>query len=352
MNSGEIEVSVVLPTRDRWELAEDALQSALGQQGVSVEVCVVDDGSVRPAPSGLGDHPSVRLFRHDDPRGVAASRNRAIREARGRWVAFLDDDDVWAPWHLERLLRPAQENGARWAFSGYVMTTLQRKPIGNGPIPALEATLAHQFLRTNPVGTPSCALVETETVRSLGGFDEQLSVMADWDLWVRLAMAGRPAVSAAFTVGYAQHGGAMSLDTDRAQAEWAYMAARYESELERLDLVFADNEYFWRWLALGYARRRRRRPAARFFLRAAARGGGSRDIVRAIGVVPVLGWPIRVRRWIVGAFRRRSRLRRARVSEHAWLQSFAERASSAGPGSVVSADGTSQRCRVRTRPSP
>jgi glycosyltransferase involved in cell wall biosynthesis len=348
VSRGEIDVSVVLPTRDRWALAEEALRSALGQEGVSVEVCVVDDGSQRPAPPGFGDDPRVRLFRHDHPQGVASSRNRAILAARGKWVAFLDDDDVWAPSHLQQLLRPLEENGARWGFSGYVMTTLQRKPIGNGPIPAVESNLARQFLRTNPVGTPSCAVVESETLRSIGGFDEQMSVMADWELWVRLAMTGRPVVSSAFTVGYAQHGGSMSLDADRGQAEWAYMAARYRSELERLDLTFADNPYFWRWLAQGYARRRRRRSAARLFLRAAARGGEFRDVVRAIAVIPVVGWPIRLGRWIMVLLRRRQKP----SSVHAWLQPFSERASSAGSGSPRSMGGISQRCRVRTRPSP
>lgn len=348
MSRGEIQVSVVLPTRDRWALAEDALHSALGQQGVSVEVCVVDDGSLRPAPPGFGDDPRVRLFRHDRSHGVAASRNRALHAARGKWVAFLDDDDVWAPWHLQRLLRPLEKDGARWGFSGYVRTTLGRKPIGNGPIPAVESNVVRQFLRTNPIGTPSCAVVGTETVRSIGGFDEQMSVMADWDLWVRLAMAGRPITSAARTVGYAQHSGSMSLDTDLVQAEWAYMAVHYKSELERLDLRFADNEYFWRWWAQAYARRRRRRSAARLFLRAALRGGGLRDIARAIAVVPVVGWPIRLRRWVRTALRRRQ----APASVHAWLQPFSERASSAGSGSPPSASGISQRCRVRIRPSP
>lgn len=320
MSRGEIEVSVVLPTRDRWGLARDALHSALGQRGVSLEVCLVDDGSLTPAPRGFDDDPRVRLFRHDRSRGVAGSRNHAILEARGKWVAFLDDDDVWAPWHLQRLLRPLAENGARWAFSGHVMTTLRRKPVCNGPIPAVESDLVRQFLRINPVGTPSCACVETETLRSIGGFDEQLSVMADWDLWIRLAMAGRPVTSDAFTVGYAQHSGGMSLDTDGVQAEWAYIAARYKSELERLDVTFADNEYFWRWLAQRYERRRRRRAAAHLYLRAGVRGGGFRDIVRAIAVIPVIGWPIRMRRWIMTVLRRRQKP----ASVHVWLQLFSD----------------------------
>jgi glycosyltransferase involved in cell wall biosynthesis len=348
VSRGEIDVSVVLPTRDRWTLAGDALHSALGQRDVSVEVCVVDDGSLSPAPPGFDDDPRVRLFRHESSRGVASSRNRGIHEARGKWVAFLDDDDVWAPWHLQLLLRPLTENGARWGYSGYVMTTLLRKPVGNGPVPDVEPDLERQFLSTNPVGTPSCACVETETLRDVGGFNERMSVMADWDLWVRLMKTGRPATSQAFTVGYAQHDGGMSLESDRAHAEWAYMADTYRSELERLDLTFADNEYFWRWLALGSARRRKRRSAARFFLKAAVRGHEYRDVFRAIAVFPVIGWPIRLRRWIRSLLLRRQKP----DSAHAWLEPFSERASSARSGSSSPARGISQRFRVRTKPSP
>jgi glycosyltransferase involved in cell wall biosynthesis len=316
---------------------------------VALEVCVVDDGSAAPAPYGFADDERVRIFRHAQSRGVAASRNRGVAEARGEWIAFLDDDDVWAPSHLEGLLRAVREQGARWAFSGYVHTTLTRAPIYDGPVPAVEADHVGQILRANPVGTPSCALVAAAALDDAGGFDEALSVMADWELWVRLAIGGRPAVSRAFTVGYAQHPGAMSLDVDRVQAEWAYVATRHEDALVRLGLVFADNQYFWRWLARGYAWHRRRRDAIRYFLRAAGRGGGGRDVVRALAVIPVLGWPILLARRLLGLFRRRRRLRRAASARHAWLQPFeaSPAAGAAGPLGWIS-----QRWRVRTRPSP
>ena len=76
---------------------------------------------------------------------------------------------------------------------------LSREPIGNGPVPEALADSERQFLHINPVGTPSCALVSTRTLRAVGGFDQQTSVMADWDLWIRLATISRPAVSPSFS---------------------------------------------------------------------------------------------------------------------------------------------------------
>lgn len=346
-----VEVTVVLPTRDRWELAEAALQSALAQRAVSLETCVIDDGSVAVAPPGLTADSRVRLFRNDRPKGVAAGRNRGIREARGKWIAFLDDDDVWAPWHLERLLAVVRAEGTAWAFARYVTTDLRRMPIGNGPVPAVEADYERQFFRFNPVGTPSCAIVSAETVRSIGGFDEQLSVMADWDLWVRLAGVAPPAVSTSCSVGYAQHDGNMSRDVDRVRVEWRYMTRRHRRSLERLNIVFADNHYFWRWIADGYARRQRRLPAARFYLRAALRGGRGSDVKSAIRMIPGIGWPIRARRKVRGVVHRRIDALPEPWSGPAWLQTSSDWIAPGSEAEVAALD-SSHRWRVRTRPSP
>src|SRR5919109_858912 len=94
------DVTVVIPTKDRWDLLSTAaLPSALGQEDVDLEVVVVDDGSTDETPDhvvGLRD-PRLRIVRHDRSLGVAQARNAGIRAANSDWIAFLDDDDVWAP---------------------------------------------------------------------------------------------------------------------------------------------------------------------------------------------------------------------------------------------------------------
>src|SRR5829696_5642514 len=91
-------VSVVIPTRNRSQLLSRTLQSALNQEEVAVEVVVVDDGSDnRDALVPEIEDTRVRLVRHRQRRGPAAARNTGIEAARAPWVAFLDDDDLWAP---------------------------------------------------------------------------------------------------------------------------------------------------------------------------------------------------------------------------------------------------------------
>src|ERR671936_561680 len=103
------QVSVVLPTRDRPSELSRALSSTRSQRGVTSEVIVVDDGSVPPVAV---PEDGVRLIRIAPSCGVAHARNRGIAAARGEWIALLDDDDVWAPDRLRRMLTVARATGA------------------------------------------------------------------------------------------------------------------------------------------------------------------------------------------------------------------------------------------------
>lgn len=97
-------VSVIIPTFNRGGVLPLAVASALAQTHPSLEVIIVDDGSTDGTEELVsrlwGAEPRVRFFRQAN-RGVAAARNRGIREARGDWLAFLDSDDTWLSWKTE-----------------------------------------------------------------------------------------------------------------------------------------------------------------------------------------------------------------------------------------------------------
>src|SRR5918992_1308501 len=92
------EVSVVIPTRNRRNTVLGAIESARRQEDVAVEVVVVDDGSTDGTEAAVSAVEGVRVIRHPVSRGVAAARNAGISAAAADWIAFLDDDDLWAPW--------------------------------------------------------------------------------------------------------------------------------------------------------------------------------------------------------------------------------------------------------------
>ena len=130
------EVSVIIPTHNRSKLLELSLRSVLWQRNVDFETIVVDDGSTDDTPrllQSLGDR--IRVVRHERSQGVSEARNRGIAEARGTWVAFLDDDDLWAAEKLELQLEALRRTGRRWAYTGAV-------EVGHGQYDSLRSAAA------------------------------------------------------------------------------------------------------------------------------------------------------------------------------------------------------------------
>jgi hypothetical protein len=97
-------------------------------------------------------------------------------------------------------------------------------------------------------------------------------------------------------------------------------------------LVFADNEYFWRWVARGFDRKGQRWRAARFYLRAAVKGRRPRDVIRAMGMIPILGWPVLLRRRIKAAAEQRARQGQKPSGNYAWLRAQPRRSPQPGSG--------------------
>lgn len=181
-------VSIYVPTRDRAALVERAVRSALAQRYRPIEVVVVDDGSSDETPRRLAElvaaEPTrLRVLRNETPEGASAARNRAIREARGRFVTGLDDDDELLPDHVERLCDAYRDEFAFVCSSRLEVVGERRVPnrLDAGPI-----TL-DDLLHYNKVGNQVLAL--RERVLAAGGFDESLPAFQDYDLWVRLLAA-------------------------------------------------------------------------------------------------------------------------------------------------------------------
>lgn len=258
------DVTVVVPTKDRGPLLKETLRSIRGQRNAALKVVVVDDGSRDPllvpaAVAELGDG-RFAVVRHDLPLGVSAARNRGITEARTPWVAFCDDDDLWAPDKLASQLAVISA-AVDWVYVGSVNITQARRVVGGAPPPS-PATIAAKLSESNVVpGGASSVMARRETLLHAGGFDTSLQPLADWDLWLRLLDGGLPAGVAQPLVAYRVHAANMSLDTKRVEADFAVIARRYPA---------ANAAVLLRYLGWWSLRVRRHRDAGRYFLRAAA----------------------------------------------------------------------------------
>ena len=280
------EVSVVIPTLNRWPtLSASALPSALGQDGVDHEVIVVDDGSTDETPARLAElaHPRLRVLRHESNRGVSRARNTGIEAARGAWLAFLDDDDLWSPDKLRRQVDAAHARGASFAYSSAIVLSDDRRPVlvDSAPHPDQLAAL---ILERNVIpGGCSNAIARTDLVRRLGGFDEELSVFADWDLWIRLALAGPAASCPDVLVGYRQHRGNMVIVArPDVLGELRYLARKHRSAASGVSI---DGLWAARWAAGSNRWAGRRFRAAALYLRAGIAYRSQRDVRRAAFVL-------------------------------------------------------------------
>ena len=268
MGNGPRRVSVVIPTKNRPRLLQRTLETVLASRGVELDVVVVDDGSgpgVTASAAALGD-PRVRCVRNDRSRGVAAARNRGVDNASCDWVAFVDDDDLWSPWKLRRQLDSLIEQpSARWCLVGAAVVDEELCLLRVDEPPAagdVEATLLY---RNAVPGGCSGVMVARDLLNQVGGFDESLSMMADWDLWIRCAGVSPVASVAAPLVVYVQHAANMSHDGSRSDRELSMVLAKHASARQQVGLMGVDAGT-QRWIARNAAFAGRRRDAARRYV--------------------------------------------------------------------------------------
>jgi glycosyltransferase involved in cell wall biosynthesis len=188
-------VTVVIPACNAEATLAETLASATAGQGASAELLVIDDGST----DGTGEVAAaagVRCVRTANG-GVAAARNVGIREAEGEFIAFLDADDLWLPGKLGRQVAALDADGE----VGVVTTGFRAidggggaLPMSEGVVPRTEAWTGDVFevllLEGNFVPTLT-VMTRAALLEEVGGFDEELRISEDYDLWLRLARVSR-----------------------------------------------------------------------------------------------------------------------------------------------------------------
>jgi glycosyltransferase involved in cell wall biosynthesis len=275
-------VSVVLPSRNRWPFLRQALASALAQEGVDLEVVVVDDGSTDETPARLAEVADTRLrvLRHDVASGVARARNDGIEAARGEYVAFLDDDDLWAPAKTREQLAALEAAGAGLAWSGTVVVDETGRALRRLRVPPA-GDVRERLRGGNVIGSPSVVLARRELVRRIGGFDERLAVLADWDLWLGLTRLASGAACPEVHLAYTEHGANMHATAVRAvRRELRLLAAKHADAGLRL-----GDEWLLRWLAASHRRAGEHWRAAGLYAQGFARHRAGRDLRAAAGAV-------------------------------------------------------------------
>jgi glycosyltransferase involved in cell wall biosynthesis len=225
-------IGVVVPTRNRVEQLATALRSVLAQSHAVDQIVVIDEGSSDGTAEFLSklarDEERLLVIRNSIPRFLPAARNQGLQQLRTELVAFLDDDDAWAPQKLERQCQALMETGSQWAISGalwfrggWTAVRAQRTPT--------RADFLASLLRGNAVpGGGSTVLATVAALTAAGGFDERARYMEDWDCWLSLAAhAGVPAILDAPLTAYRVHPGQMSDRTNELMDSFSYVESKH-----------------------------------------------------------------------------------------------------------------------------
>lgn len=183
-------VSVVMPCFNGELYVETACLSAL-EQGVEAEVLVVDDGSRDASATKVHALEQryagrIRLIQERNL-GPYPARNRALAECRGRYIAFLDADDWWAPTFLQKMVNAADRAGADLAYCGW--QNVGDAPVGDRPYipPAYQVEEPFRALLKGCPWPIHAAVVRCEVVEEVGGFSERYRTSMDYDFWLKIA---------------------------------------------------------------------------------------------------------------------------------------------------------------------
>ena len=180
-------ISVIIPAYNVGQYLAAAINSALQQTRAPDEIIVVDDGSTDKTPEVAKSFGGRVKYLRQENAGPAAARNLGIREAKCEWVAFLDGDDLWLPWHLSEVMKVKARYPDAALFCGRTIDIDEdfRYPGQKRPVVARKMPLG-EFVRCNPVAT-STVVVRKDAVISTGGFDPAFRGPEDYDLWMRIA---------------------------------------------------------------------------------------------------------------------------------------------------------------------
>jgi glycosyltransferase involved in cell wall biosynthesis len=180
-------ISVVVPTYNSASSLSTAIESIRSQNWADLEIIVVDDGSSDDTPAALNRlvGSDLRVIRQNN-RGPGAARNRGIEIASGKWMAFLDADDVWLPGKLELQMSRLQSD----PLSGFAYAdSLRRAPDGAERMqrPRRESENIFSDLLLGPQFDLSTVIVRRDCFDRIGLFAPELRTGEDWDMWLRLS---------------------------------------------------------------------------------------------------------------------------------------------------------------------
>ncbi len=185
-------VSVILPTYNRPDMLKEALGSILSQTYKNIEIIVINDAgeNVSEIIKLVNGEGKIVYLQHKENRGLAAVRNTGLKAARGKYIAYLDDDDVYYPKHIETLIGFLETDNYKVAYTdAYQASQIRIKD----KYVTTEKKVTYSFdFDSNRLLVSNYIHIATivhrkDLIDQVGDFDEGLDVHEDWEFFIRLS---------------------------------------------------------------------------------------------------------------------------------------------------------------------
>lgn len=242
-------VSAIITTHNRADVLSRAIKSVQNQTYNNIELIVVSDGSTDGTDEFMKQFDldaNVIYISYAPSRGGNYARNRGIMEAKGEYIAFLDDDDEWLPDKIQKQILKFNESkdiGLVYVGKNIIYP---EQGIEYKSIPKDEFEYKKRILIDNYIGTTSSVMVRHSIVKKCGGFDENLHALQDFDLWIRICQVSSSALISEPLINYYNHvnNGQISDKTELYENSISYIEAKYKSLYDTLSLKELNDHKF------------------------------------------------------------------------------------------------------------
>lgn len=249
------EISIVVPCHNHGDLLSEAVHSAVSSSR-TVEIVVVNDGSTDCTAEVAGSLESrpgaiIRTI-HQPNAGVAAARNRGLRESHGRHVVFLDADDRIAPGGLDAGAAALDAHPeSAFVFGRFQMMTASGAVMPTTVEPRIATDHYRELLRRNFIGTPAVVMFRRDALERAGGFNPEAGATADYELYLRVARHHPVHDHAHMVALHRAHEGPTRVDVSRKLRETLVVLRKQRPFLEGDGASLDAYEEGWRgWQSL------------------------------------------------------------------------------------------------------
>lgn len=286
MNENRIKdlVSVVIPTHFRSDILGRAIDSVIMQTYKNIEINVVSDGKDKNTDILMNDYMKKFEFIHyrsySPSCGGNHARNIGIEMSRGEFIAFLDDDDKWLPYKIEKQIEAMKKNES----IGLVCTAIKSLHDDKSSvlfIPSAPYDASRDILLKNCIGSTTTVMIRHSVLKQSGMFDENLGALQDYDLWIRICQFTKVEV---ITIPCVEYNNSINNDqisqyTNKYEKAVLYLQSKYSKLFTKLPSDMQKQQKINYMLLLARKAIRNGAPKkARMFVKEANKIGKTKEI--------------------------------------------------------------------------